>query len=70
MRLEYLLTKLLQEGYHMPTRLKGERNLHMYECLHECLHSFSITQPIGRHIPNMGREKNLINKEVISPDLC
>ena len=34
-----------------------EMILNMYECLHECLSSFSIAQPIGRHIPNMGMEK-------------
>ena len=32
MRLVYLLSELLQEGYSITARLKGERIQHMQEC--------------------------------------
>ena len=68
MRLVYLLSELLQECYSMPARLKGERILHMHECLHEYLHSFQHYAAHRKIHTQHGVGENLIIKEVIDHD--
>ena len=68
MRLEYLLSELLQEGYSMPARLKGERILHMHEFLYEYLHSFQHYTAYRKIHPQHGVGEDLIDKEVIDHD--
>ena len=68
MQLEYLLIELLQVDYSMPERLKGERNLHMHECLHGCLHSFQHFEVYKKTNPQHGEVEDLINKEAINHD--
>ena len=68
MRRVYLLRELLQEGYSMPARLKGERILHMHECLHEYLHCFQHYAAYRKIHPQHGMGEDLIDKKVIDHD--
>ena len=68
MRLVYLMSELLQEGYSMPARLKEERFQHMHECLHECLHSFQHYTAYRKIHLQHGVEEELIDKDVIDQD--
>ena len=64
MRLVYLMSELLQEGYYMPSRLKEERIQHMHECLHESLHSFQHYAAYRKIYPQHGVGEELIDKDV------
>ena len=62
------MSELLQEGYHMPSRLKEERIQHMNECLHECLYSFQHYAAYRKIHPQHGVGEELIDKDVIDQD--
>ena len=68
MQLEYLLIELLQVDYSMPVMLKGERILHMHECLHEGIYSFQHFEVYKKTIHQHGEVEDLINIEAINHD--
>ena len=68
MRLVYLLSELLQEGYSMPARLTGERIQHMQECKHGSLHNFQHYAAYRKIHRQYGIGEDLIDKEVIDHD--
>ena len=68
MRLVYLMSELLQEGYYMPSRLKEEKIQHMHECLHVCLHSFQHYAAYRKIYPQHRVGEELIDKDVIDHD--
>ena len=68
MRPVYQLSELLQLGYFMPARLKGDRILHMHECFYEYLHSFQHYTAYKKIHTQHGVGEDLIDKRVIDHD--